>query len=222
VTDIATRITELLFLLPVLLVSMMFHELSHGYVAYRLGDPTAKSHGRLTVNPISHLDPLGSLMFVLTFLTGFFVFGWAKPVPVDPRYFRNHKQGMMVVSVAGPAANFVMAVLMALLLRLLASPQEILLAVNDQGPLWIRVVWLAYQVNVVLGIFNLIPIPPLDGSRIVGGFLPDNLYYQWAQLDRFGPFFILAIFFIFREPFFTVLQKGFVAVSRVLLPGLFS
>jgi Zn-dependent protease len=220
-TDLASRITELLFLLPVLLLSMMFHELSHGWVAYRLGDPTAKSHGRLTVNPIKHLDPLGSLMFVLTFLTGFFVFGWAKPVPVDPRYFKSHKRGMMVVSVAGPMANFVVAVVMALLLRVFATPADIAAAVSDQGSLWIRVVWLAYQVNVVLGIFNLIPIPPLDGSRIVGGLLPDELYAWWAELDRFGPFFILAIFFVFRGPFFTVLQHGFVAVSRVLLPGLF-
>ncbi len=215
-----TRLAELLFLLPVLLVSMMFHELSHGYVAYRLGDPTAQAHGRLTLNPLKHLDPLGSLMFVLTFLSGFFVFGWAKPVPINPYYFHNHKRGMMLVSLAGPAANFAMAVGMALLLRL-ATHQEVVAAVTREGSLWVRVVWLAFQINVVLGIFNLVPIPPLDGSRILGGLLPDELATRWAELDRYGFLFILVVFIFFQRPFFSVLEQGFIAVSRILLPGLF-
>ena len=171
------RLAELLFLLPILLLSMMFHEVSHGLVAFRLGDPTATPHGRLTLNPIKHLDPLGSLMFVLTFLSGFFVFGWAKPVPIDPRYFKSHKRGMMAVGLAGPAANFVVAVVLAVIMTQLASAQEIANAFLGQGELWLRVLTLAYQVNIVLGIFNLIPLPPLDGSRILGGFLPDELAY---------------------------------------------
>lgn len=215
------RLAELLFLLPVLLLSMMFHEVSHGYVAYRLGDPTAHSHGRLTLNPLKHLDPLGSLMFVLTFLSGFFVFGWAKPVPINPHYFRSHKRGMLMVGLAGPAANFVVAVAMALLLSFLATHEEVVLAVSREGSLWVRVVWLAYQVNVVLGIFNLAPIPPLDGSRVFGGLLPDTLANRWAELDRYGFLFILLVFVFFRGPFFTVLEQGFLAVSRILLPGLF-
>jgi Zn-dependent protease len=215
------RLEELLFLLPILLVSMMFHEVSHGLVAYRLGDPTARAHGRLTLNPVKHLDPLGSLMFVLTFLSGFFVFGWAKPVPINPRYFKSHKKGMMAVGLAGPAANFAMAVVLAVIMTQLASDQAIYEAFLGGGELWLRVLTLAYQVNIVLGIFNLAPIPPLDGSRIVGGFLPDELSARWSDLDRYGFLFILLVFIFFRGPFFRVLSEAFALVSRVLMPGVF-
>jgi Zn-dependent protease len=207
-------LAELVFLLPILLVSMMAHEVSHGYVAYRLGDPTAKQHGRLTANPIHHLDPLGTIMFVVTYLIGPFIFGWAKPVPVNPYYFRSHQRGMMLVGVAGPAANFAMAVGLALLL----NPLE---PVLDTGGLTFRVLFLAYQVNVVLGIFNLVPVPPLDGSRVFGGLLPPARYRQWVELDRYGMVFILIIFFFLQRPFFSLLSRGFEAVSRVLLPAYF-
>jgi Zn-dependent protease len=200
-------------LLPILLVSMMAHEVSHGYVAYRLGDPTAKQHGRLTANPIKHLDPLGTMMFVMTYLAGSFIFGWAKPIPVNPYYFKNHQRGMMVVGIAGPAANFAMAVLIALVLN---SWQAV-----TPGSLSFDVLFLAYQVNVVLGIFNLVPIPPLDGSRLLGGLLSPRRYRQWTELDRYGMVFILVIFFFLREPFFRILRAAFEFVSSILLPTYF-
>jgi Zn-dependent protease len=204
----------LLLLLPILLISMMAHEVSHGYVAYRLGDPTAKQHGRLTANPIRHLDPLGSMMFIMTYLAGSFIFGWAKPIPVNPYYFRDHQRGMMAVGIAGPAANFAMAVIIAVVLNSLES-------VISPGSLTFDVLFLAYQVNVVLGIFNLVPIPPLDGSRLLGGFLSPRRYRQWTELDRYGMVFILVIFIFLRGPFFTMLRTAFEFVSRILLPAYF-
>ena len=150
------NLLELALLLPVLLVSMMAHEVAHGFVAYRLGDPTAKAHGRLTLNPMKHLDPLGTAMFVITYLMGNFIFGWAKPVPVNPYYFRDHKKGMMLVGLAGPAMNMVMAILLSLLIGIL-HPQY--------STTFYDALFLAFQVNIVLGLFNLVPIPPLDGSR---------------------------------------------------------
>ena len=203
-------ILDLVYLLPILLVSMMAHEVSHGYVAFQLGDPTAKAHGRLTLNPIKHLDPLGTGMFVLTYLLGGFVFGWAKPVPVSPYYFKDRQRGMLLVGLAGPAANFVMAVGLAVVLNLLHP------VVNST---LFTVLFLAFQVNVVLGIFNLVPIPPLDGSRVLGGFLPREAYARWIELDRYGMVFILLILFVFQGPFFGALERAFSLVTRVLLPA---
>ncbi|GAB4242118.1 MAG: site-2 protease family protein [Thermoleophilia bacterium] len=208
------QLLEFLFLLPVLLLSMMAHEVAHGFIAYRLGDPTAKLHGRLTVNPLRHLDPLGSLMFVITYLSGSFVFGWAKPVPVNPYYFRSHQRGMMATSAAGPATNFLIAVGIAMLLNYVVPPSAI-------GTLLFDVMFLAYQVNVVLGVFNLVPIPPLDGSRVFGGLLPPHLYYRWAALDRYGILFILALFLLLPGPFFGLLRWAFVNLSEILLPAYF-
>lgn len=208
-------VLTLVLLLPILLLSMMAHEVSHGYVAYRLGDPTAKMHGRLTANPIRHLDPLGSLMFIITYLISPFIFGWAKPVPINPYYFRNHQRGMMLVGLAGPAANFAIAVALALLLNALRP------YFSSGDDLTFRVLFLAFRVNVVLGIFNLVPVPPLDGSRVLGGLLPPERYRQWAGLDRYGMLFILVIIFFLQRPFFSILGTGFDLVSRVLLPAYF-
>jgi Zn-dependent protease len=204
------NLLELALLLPVLLVSMMAHEVAHGYVAFRLGDPTAKSHGRLTLNPLKHLDPLGTAMFVITYVMGGFIFGWAKPVPVNPYYFRNHKKGMMLVGIAGPAMNMVVAVLLSLLIGILHP---------KYSSTFYDTLFLAFQVNIVLGLFNLVPIPPLDGSRLLGGLLPENLYDKWAELDRYGMIFIFLILFVFNGPFFKVLSVGFDFVAHLLLPA---
>ncbi len=213
-------IVGLLLLLPVLLISMMAHEVAHGYVAFRLGDPTAKEHGRLSVNPLKHLDPLGTAMFVITYLSGSFIFGWAKPVPVNSYYFRDQQRGMLIVGLAGPMTNFVLAVSIALILNLLHGTGSELLDLRG-GSLVLETLFLAYQVNVVLGIFNLIPIPPLDGSRVLGGFLPKELYLRWLELDRYGMFLLLLVFIVFRGPFFAFMEGAFRAISRVLLPAYF-
>jgi Zn-dependent protease len=213
-------ILGIVLLLPVLLLSMAAHEVAHGAVAYRLGDPTAKAHGRLTVNPIKHLDPLGTLMFLITYFSGSFIFGWAKPVPVNPSYFRDHKRGMMIVGLAGPITNFLIAVGIALILNLLA-PSAASLSELRGGSLLLQTLFLAFQVNVVLGIFNLVPIPPLDGSRVVGGFMSDSTYMRWVALDRYGILILVLIFFVFRGPFWQFLNTAFRLISSLLLPAYF-
>jgi Zn-dependent protease len=207
------NLLELALLLPVLLISMMAHEVAHGYVAFRLGDPTAKSHGRLTLNPLKHLDPMGTAMFVITYLFGGFIFGWAKPVPVNPYYFRDHKKGMMLVGIAGPAMNMVVAILLSLLIGVLRPVP---------GTTFTNALFLAFQVNIVLGLFNLIPIPPLDGSRLLGGFLSENLYARWSELDRYGMLFIFLIFFVVRGPFFSALSVAYNFIAHLLLPAAYS
>lgn len=185
-------ITELLLLAPPLLFALTFHEFAHGLVAYRLGDPTAKAAGRLTLNPLKHLDPLGTIAFF------FIKIGWAKPVPVNPGYFKNPKKDMLWVALAGPATNLVLAVVSAALTKgvwLLATvlpystvTEAILVPLNA---MLIASVW----INLVLCIFNFLPIPPLDGSRILTGLLPNHLALSYMRLERFGFIIIIVLAF---------------------------
>jgi Zn-dependent protease len=194
-----------LLLAPCVLMSLALHELAHAWVAWRLGDPTARNEGRITLNPIKHLDPLGTLMFTITSLAAGLPFGWAKPVPVHPGYFKRPREGMAIVAAAGPGMNFVLAL--------------IALAVHEHAGLSgeaAEVVRLAYLVNVVLGIFNLIPIPPLDGSRIVGVLMGDDTYRQWVRLDQYGMLIVLGLFFVFRDEFSTFLGSALDGVTRVM------
>jgi Zn-dependent protease len=184
----------LFLLLPILLASLTLHELAHGFTADRLGDPTPREHGRLTLNPIAHLDPLGTIILVVTMLYSDFAFGWAKPVLVNPRYFRHAREGMAIVAAAGPATNFLLALACLLPIRLL-----------DLGPetQLYEVLRAAFIVNVVLGVFNMIPIPPLDGSRVVAVLMDRSTYARWVQLDAYGFIFVLALILLFREEFQT-------------------
>jgi len=190
---------------PCVLVSLALHELAHAWVAARLGDPTAREQGRLTLNPVRHLDPLGTLMFAVTALTAGTPFGWAKPVPVNPGHFRRPKEGMALVAAAGPAMNFVLA--------LVALAISTHVDLHGQAA---EVVYYVYLVNVVLGIFNLIPIPPLDGSRIVAVLMNDATYRQWAALDSYGMLIVLGLFFVFRSESSQVLSGAYDAVTSVL------
>lgn len=192
-------------LFPIVLVSLTLHELAHAWVAWRLGDPTAKSQGRLTLNPIVHLDPLGTLMFVLTALIANLPFGWARPVPVDPRYFRRAKEGMAIVAAAGPLMNFLLALVCWGVVR----------HVELSGQ-WTEVLEKAYIVNLVLGIFNLIPVPPLDGSRILGAVMDDATYVRWIRLDQYGMLVVFGAFFLFQEQFTRVLTDLIIHVTRVM------
>ncbi len=194
-----------LLLLPIVVASLALHELAHAYVAWRLGDPTAKEQGRLTLNPIVHLDPLGTLMFALTALLAGVPFGWAKPVPVDPRNFRRPKEGMALVAVAGPAMNFVLALVALAVLR----------HAELDGRAF-DVVALAYLVNVILGLFNLIPIPPLDGSRIVGVLMNNATYARWIALDAVGMLIVFGVFFLFQQEFTLALESALDQVTRVM------
>lgn len=185
-------IIELIILAPPLLFALTLHELAHGFVAFHLGDPTARDAGRLSLNPLKHLDPLGTIAFF------FIKIGWAKPVPVNPSYFRNPKKDMLWVALAGPMTNLVLAIASALLTKgiwLLAAvlpystvAEAVLVPINS---MLIASVW----INLVLCIFNFLPIPPLDGSRILTGILPDHLALSYMKVERFGFVLILVLAF---------------------------
>jgi Zn-dependent protease len=195
----------LAYLLPIVLVSLTLHELAHAWVAYRLGDPTAKEQGRLTLNPIVHIDPIGTATFVVTYLIAGLPFGWARPVPVDPRNFKRPLEGMALVAVAGPLMNFVLALVCLALFRHGGFSGTVLDALE-----------IGYTVNVVLGIFNLLPIPPLDGSRIVGVLMTDAMYRRWIALDQIGMIVVFGLFFVFRDEFGEILSSAFDHVTTVM------
>ena len=195
-------------LLPVLLVSMVLHELAHAWTAWRLGDPTARSLGRLSLNPIVHLEPLGTAMFALTYFGGGFIFGWARPVPVNANYFRSPQRGMAIVALAGPITNFVIALGVAWLL-VHQGPE-----LSDTAR---RVVYYSLLVNITLGVFNLLPIPPLDGSRVVGAAMDDRTYARWSALDQYGMIGLLLLFLVFNAQFNVLLRGMTNAVGRVVL-----
>jgi Zn-dependent protease len=169
------NIMELILVIPILLLSLSIHEYSHGYVSYLLGDPTPKQNGRLTLNPIAHLDLMGSLVLIITRRIG-----WAKPVPINPRYYKNPRKGLMIVGIAGPGSNLVMAGIFAIIFRTVMffaninSVGAISTQLSDIQYLILRFLLLAIIVNLSLGFFNLLPIPPLDGSNILRGILPSN------------------------------------------------
>jgi Zn-dependent protease len=194
------------WLLPFLLVSLVLHELAHAYAATWLGDPSPRADGRLSVNPIVHLDPLGTAMFAITALVSDFIFGWAKPVMVSPRYFRRPQIDMAIVAAAGPATNLLLAL----------GCVAWIIHGNLEGTLE-EVVIRAFEVNVVLGVFNLIPIPPLDGSRILAAVMPRALHVRWAQLDQVGMIALFAVIFIFNERFWNVFSEVLDETTRVMV-----
>lgn len=168
----------LLLLVP----SITLHEYMHGYAAYRLGDPTAKNAGRLTLNPLAHIDPVGTVLLpLLLWAIGGPIFGYAKPVPVNPRHFQDLRMGDLITGVAGPAANFALALTGAALAWLVV----LVPSVPAGGVIYVIGVALA-QVNLVLMFFNLLPIPPLDGSSIIPIFLPDSALHGWYRLQQYS------------------------------------
>lgn len=193
---------ELLVAVMATVIAITLHEAAHGYAALWLGDPTAKILGRLSLNPIRHVDPVGTLLvpgilLVTQLLTTGRVdvmFGWAKPVPVDIRNLRNPRSGMMWVALAGPVMNFVLAFVAALLVHPAGLMEEFLSA--DSMGLVYRFLGLSILANLVLGLFNLFPVPPLDGGRIVVGLLPYRAAVAYAQLERMGLFIVIGILFL--------------------------
>ena len=171
-----------------LVLSIILHEVAHGYAAYRLGDPTARNARRLTLNPLAHIDPFGSIILPLFLvITGSPVLlGWAKPVPFNPGYFRDPKKGIMLVGAAGPATNLLLAAIAAALIRLMPFlPYGVLFFLLS-----------LCIVNVVLALFNMIPIPPLDGSRVVTGFLPSHLVRQYLSIERYGFLIVFGLLYL--------------------------
>ena len=177
------------FQIAVIIVSIIFHELAHGYTAYFLGDPTAKYEGRLTLNPLKHLEIFGSILVpMITYSLGGVVFGWAKPVPYNPYNIKN-KYGEVMVAAAGPISNFLIAFVFAMYFRGLGGAA----VMTPQGSLALLIV----MVNVTLGIFNLIPIPPLDGFKVFTGLLPYNFRYIKEYIEKNILLFIIIFIFGF-------------------------
>lgn len=177
--------------LLVVFITLPIHEWAHAFVANKLGDPTAKYMGRLTLNPLKHIDPIGATMIV------FIGFGWAKPVPVEMRRFQNPKRDMAITALAGPASNLILATISLFFFNLLNSFNVISSSVVVQYiyAIGYYMFYMMAQINISLAIFNLIPIPPLDGSRILNAFLPDRIYYRLMQFERY---FFIIIFLIVR------------------------
>ena len=165
------------------LICITLHELSHGYVAYLLGDPTAKNAGRLTLNPIRHIDPMGLLMMLV------FHFGWAKPVPVNMYYFRRPRRDMALTALAGPAANLVIGIVFLFLYGLLYAP------LKGSGSVdWLlETVYLTAYISLALMVFNIIPISPLDGSKVLYSFLPEDTYVKLMRYERYGMIILFAL-----------------------------
>lgn len=178
---------DYIVLIPILLFSITFHEVSHGFIADKLGDPTAKLNGRLTLNPIVHIDPFGTIILpaIMLIVGSAFgmpiVIGYAKPVPINPYHFKNPRRDTMLVSLAGPLSNFALAALFAIILKM--TPPSFV-----TGGLVAAVI-----INVILGIFNILPIPPLDGSKVLASFLPHRTAYNYLQMERYGFVIIIAL-----------------------------
>jgi len=205
----------IVFFIAVVIFSAIIHEYAHGWVAYKLGDKTAQLAGRLTLNPIPHLDPIGSILlpFLLVFSGSPFVLGWAKPVPYNPYNLSDPKYGDLKVALAGPGSNFIVAIFFGLLARFMAVPTLLktelingLLSGNFDfvlnqmsGSLLVSVFIMSLAIcfiNLILMFFNLIPIPPLDGSKILMTFLPPDWQIKFQQIEPFGIFIVLALLFI--------------------------
>ena len=180
--DFTTQILAFFFIF----MSIVIHEISHGYAAYLLGDDTAKRSGRLSLNPLNHVDIFGTIILpIILFMTAGFAFGYAKPVPINPYNFKDYKRGMGITGAAGPLANFAITFILAIVFIILAK-----LGVSPTVRAF-DVIKLTMQVNIFLALFNLIPVPPLDGSRIVGAFLSDESYIKYSKLERYGMYIIL-------------------------------
>ena len=185
-------LTLALLLIPCLVIAIVFHEVAHGLMAKALGDPTASERGRLTLNPIKHVDPIGTLLVPgVLLLAGAPAFGWAKPVPVNKYRLRNPRFGMMAVAAAGPGINLILAGIGAVVLGVVTAIFGMPAAGEES--LVTTALTMFLLINIFLALFNLLPIPPFDGSHIVGGLLPDRLRFQWEKLQRFGMLPILGV-----------------------------
>ncbi len=225
--DIKQAVIQLLLSLPIIILALTVHETAHGYVAYKCGDPTAHNLGRLTLNPIKHLDPIGFLCMLV------FGYGWAKPVPVNTRYFRNPKRGMALTAAAGPSANLLMGLVSAILYGVLRAWYTYVYYTSDNAffitcvDVTLTLFWLGAVYNFLFMAFNLIPVPPFDGSRIAFVFLPQRLYFkvmryeQQIMLGLLLGLFVLSRLFSF-SPFSWIAYNLTDLISNPIAEGVWS
>lgn len=205
----------LIYSVPATLLTMTLHEFAHSYVSYKLGDDTPKQTGRLSLNPLKHIDPLGALCLAI------FHFGWAKPVEVNPRAYKNPKMGMALTALAGPLMNFLITFIAMLGMGIISKTGNY----NTIGAVVNYLYILFYYISILstgLGIFNLIPFPPLDGSKVLGAVLPERLYFNYMKYERYGmlALFILLYFNIFDIPLEWlnhVITNGMFSIVRIIL-----
>lgn len=215
IDDPLTIFLAISIFLGTIIFLVSIHEASHAWVANRLGDPTAKHQGRISLNPMVHIDPLGTvilplILIVLSVVTqgGLFLFGWAKPTPFNPWNLENPRRDAALISFAGPTSNFIIAIIVGIIYRLIPFGNELLF------------VYLQFLITItlVLGIFNLLPIAPLDGFKVVAGLLPKELSLKWERLERYGPIFLLAVIF-FGAPIISPLIGTLLNVFLGILIG---
>ncbi|MGH7804100.1 MAG: site-2 protease family protein [Candidatus Binatia bacterium] len=204
--------------IPILL-AVVFHEVAHGWVAYRLGDPTAALRGRLTLNPLKHVDPIGTIVvpLLLVLTKAGFIFGWARPVPVNYANLRNPRRDMMLVAAAGPATNLVMAAIAAVVVQaiMMTAPDGKL---TEANPIPFGIALIGYYTvttNVFLALFNMLPIPPLDGGRVMTGLLPPSLAQGFARIEPFG--FILLLVLMSTDSLGWIVEAPARAILGLLL-----
>jgi Zn-dependent protease len=207
------NIEDVIIEVVVLLISLTVHEYAHGLAAYKLGDATAKMDGRLSLNPLRHIDPIGAIMMIV------FQFGWAKPVMINPYNLKNPKQDLAVISFAGPLANFILAAIFTLLL----IPCQLFLYNTIAYSVVYSFLYYGLMVNISLAIFNLIPIPPLDGSKVVASILPNKAYRLYMSIDgRITMVIFIVIIWLgvlnrFLSPMVCVVMNGYITVAQWLL-----
>lgn len=203
---------DTIMVVPMVLIALMFHELAHGWVSGKLGDPTPRTLGRMTLNPLAHLDPVGTILMVLT------GFGWARPVEINPRYYKDPKKGMALTALAGPLANFALSIIAFLIYGIIfvvyAKTGIFGNSVGNIGYILMRFITL----NLCFMIFNFIPIPPLDGSRILGLFLSDSAYFKIQQYENYS--FILIILLSASGAFDKIIGTGVSVVFGGMLSAL--
>lgn len=211
--DIAGLLLNILILLPGLVVAITLHEAAHGYVASWLGDQTARYMGRLSLNPVRHIDPIGTLLVpgALFLLNAPFLFGWAKPVPVNDRYLKHPRKDMAWIALAGPSTNILIAFVSALLIHLA------LLVPGSVGAILVQILTFSIWINCVLAVINLLPIPPLDGGRVLVGVLPDSLAWRVARLEAYGFPLLIGVVFLLPMAFQSV-GIGFDPFGQFLAP----
>jgi len=199
----------LLIFVPVILFSLTIHEYAHAYIANKLGDDTAKRLGRLTLNPLKHLDPIGTILLLLVH------FGWAKPVPVDPRNFKDPKKDMLYVAIAGPISNIITAIISGILLKFIIFNLASTGAFGAYTlPLIQFLVWMIF-IGVVLAVFNMLPIPPLDGSRVLYGLLPDHLANSIKKIETYGILIVFGIILFGGRTFSYILIYPFLKFLEI-------